>query len=123
MVKALSDLILPANYVEEHKQGMVDTFNSSLEKVINDNQYRDKPYFISYHDCDDQFRPTLVRAAMKAYDKMPPFMARQIVYWIDNKKGFKEWLWAINDDRKPLFNIEGVQKAKREGAIVAPKHK
>ena len=100
---------------------MVAVFNQSLEKVINENQWRDEPYFISYHDNDDVFKPTLVRAAMKATPKMPQFMARQIVYWIDNKKGFKEWLWTINDDRKPFFNIEGVQKAKKAGAIVPRK--
>ena len=121
MAKALSNLILPDNYVREHKQGMVDSFNKSLEKVINENQWRKDPYFISYHDCDSKKHASVIHTTMKAHTHMPPFMARQIVYWVDNQKGFKEWLWTVNDDRKPFFNIEGVQKAKESGAIVRRK--
>ena len=116
-----SHLILPEKYVREHKKGMVNVFKESLEKVINENQHRKEPYFIAYHDKDDSFNNKLVKASIKAYDFLPPFMARQIVFWVDNAKGFKEWLWTISDDRKPFFNINGVLSAKKSGALVAPK--
>lgn len=116
-----SSLILPEKYVNEHKQGLVNVFKKSLEKVINENQWRKEPYFIAYHDKDESTKPGLIKAVMKPYRYLPPLMARQIVYWVDNAKGFKEWLWTIGDDKKPLFNIAGVRKAKKSGALQVPK--
>lgn len=116
-----SSLILPSYLHEEAKKTLVQGFKDNLEKRINENQNKDHPYFIAYHETDDIFSGD-VKNCWTVSDRMPRFMARQIVYWVDNKKGFKEWLWTINDDRKPFFNIEGVRKAKKEGAI-APKKK
>ncbi len=121
MVKEPSNLILPETYVREHKQGMVDTFKQSLEKVINDNQFRCDPYFLSYHENDDKANANLIRGKWTATDDLPIRWARQIVYWVDNKKGFKEWLWTVDDSKKTFFNVEGVQKAKKSGAIAPRK--
>lgn len=117
MVRVQSDLILPNHVIEEEKKLASRTFKESLEKVIGDNEWRDGAYFISYHDADDKKNPGVIRSSMKAHAKMPPFMARQIVFWVDNKKGFKEWLWTVNDDRRPAFNIQGVKNAIKQGAI------
>lgn len=117
MVKVHSDLILPERYVQENKRGMVDEFNKSLDKVINDNQYRDGPYFLSYHENDDKKHTNLIRAKWSASYDLPFKWARQIVYWVDNSKGFKEWLWTVDDNRKTFFNVEGVEKARKSGAL------
>ena len=114
-------LILPEKFVKEHKQGLVDEFNKSLEKVINDNQHRDQPYFVSYHDNDDKRLPGVIRAKWSVSDDLPIRWARQIVYWVDNKKGFKEWLWTCDDDRTMHVNRDGVLKARKAGAIVPKK--
>ena len=116
MVKAHSNLILPRHIEEESKRNLVSSFRNGLDKQIDENQHKEDPYFISYHETDDMVTKG-VNNCWLISDKMPRFMARQIVYWVDNKKGFKEWLWTINDDRKPFFNIEGVRKAKESGAI------
>ena len=120
MVKGPSNLILPEYLIENTKKTLVKGFKDNLEKRINENQSRDEPYFIAYHETDDRVTGE-VNNCWTVSSKMPRFMARQIVYWVDNKKGFKEWLWTINDDRKPFFNIEGVRKAKKEGAIAPRK--
>lgn len=116
-----NDLILPERFVQEHKSGMVNSFKQSLEKVINENQWRDEPYFISYHENDDAFKPNLVRGKFDVSVDLPIRWARQIVYWVDNKKGFKEWLWTVDDLRKTYCNVEGIQKAKKSGALVPKK--
>lgn len=120
MAKVQSKLILPNYLHEEAKKSLVSGFKSNLEKRINENQHLDKPYFISYHEKDDLVKKE-VKNVWLISKKMPRFMARQIVYWVDNKKGFKEWLWTINDDRQPFFNVEGVRKAKKNGALRPPK--
>ncbi len=102
---------------------MVDEFNKSLEKVINDNQWRDDPYFLSYHENDDKAKVYLIRGKWTVHEQLPRFWARQIVYIVDNKQGFKEWLWSVNDDRKPFFNTEGYKKARDSGAIRLPREK
>lgn len=122
MVKVHSnDLILPERYVQEHKQSMVDEFHKSLEKVINDNQHRDDPYFLAYHENDDKVNQNVIRGKWTASDDIPIRWARQIVYWVDNKKGFKEWLWTVDDSKKTFFNVEGVKRAKQTGALVPKK--
>ena len=118
--KVHSNLILPKHVEEEAKRSLVSSFKSALENVINKEQWRKMPYFVSYHETDDKVDGG-VNVGWKADFKLPAFMARQIVYWVDNKKGFKEWIWTINDDCKPFFNVEGVRKAKKSGAIVPPK--
>ncbi len=100
---------------------MVDAFESSLEKQINSNQWRDEPYFLSYHENDDKVNTSVIRGKWRATKELPIRWARQIVYWVDNKKGFKEWLWTVDDNRKTYFNIEGIQQAKKSGALQPPK--
>ena len=114
--KALSNLILPKHIEEEAKRNLANSFRENLDKRIDENQNKQDPYFISYHETDDRVTGK-VNNCWVIHDKMPHFLARQIVYWVDNKKGFKEWLWTINDDRKPFFNVEGVKKAKKNGAL------
>ena len=100
---------------------MVGEFKKSLEKVINDNQWRDRPYFLSYHENDDKVRQNIIRGKWSASYDLPIRWARQIVFWVDNAKGFKEWLWSVDDDRKTYFNVEGIKRAKATGALVPPK--
>jgi len=114
--KGHSNLILPRHLEEEARRTLVSNFKDAMESKINENQHRDDPYFLSYHETDDMIEK-YVNNCWTVTNKMPQFMARQIVYWVDNKKGFKEWLWTINDDRKPFFNVEGVEKAKKNGAL------
>ena len=123
MVRVLSrpNLLLPEHYVREHKGAMVDEFKKSLEKVINDNQWRDRPYFLSYHENDDKVSTGVIRGKWSAQYDLPIRWARQIVYWVDNSKGYKEWLWSVDDDKRTSFNVEGVRKAKKAGALVLPK--
>jgi hypothetical protein len=97
---------------------MVDTFNDSLEKVINENQHRDEPYFLSYHENDDNINTQVIRGKWNVSDDLPIRWARQIVYWVDNKKGFREWLWTVDDEKKTHFNVDGIKKAKASGALV-----
>ncbi len=110
------ELILPESYHDE-KKGMTDLFNQSLEKVINENQWRDEPYFVTYHDNDDKVKRNVVRAKWATHDEVPTMWRRQICYWVDNKKGFKEWIWTISDEGKPFINTDGIDKAKRNGAL------
>jgi hypothetical protein len=100
---------------------MAGEFKKSLEKVINNNQYRDRPYFLSYHENDDKVNTNVIRGKWTATYELPIRWARQIVYWVDNQKGFKEWLWTVDDDKKTFFNVEGIKKAKGSGAINPPK--
>ena len=120
MVKVLSNLILPKSYEMEARKLLSKAFKSRLEKEINEHQHIVDPYFISYHETDDRITGD-VNNCWAVTIKMPRFLARQIVYWVDNKKGFKEWLWNISDEKKPYFNIEGVRKAKASGALRVPK--
>jgi len=117
VVKVHSNLILPDKYVEEHKISMVDEFKKSLEKVVNENQYRDKPYFVSYHENDDKVKQGLIRGKWTASYDLPMRWARQVVFVVDNKKGFKEWIWTVDDDRKTFFNTDGIKNAKAKGAL------
>lgn len=97
---------------------MVNEFSKSLEKVINENQYKRDPYFLSYHENDDKINKSVIRGKWSVSDELPVRWARQIVYWVDNTKGFKEWLWSVDDDKKTFFNVEGIKKAKKSGALV-----
>lgn len=121
MVKVQSNLILPEKYAQQHLQPRVNTFKEQLEDQINKNQHRDEPYFLSYHENDDQILIGVTRGKWQVHKTPPIRWARQIVFWVDNKKGFKEWLWTVDDDRKTAFNVEGIQKAIKEGAIVPKK--
>lgn len=121
MVRDRSSLILPDRYVKEHKTLMVTEFEKSLEKVINDNQFRDEPYYVSYHENDDKVNGRVIRGKWSVSENIPLRWARQIVYWVDNKKGFKEWLWTVDDEKLTHFNVEGVRKAKKSGALVPKK--
>ncbi len=121
MVKGHSNLILPDRYVREHKESMADEFNKSLEKVVNDNQYRDRPYFVSYHENDDKVNSKIIRGKWNSSYELPVRWARQIVFVVDNKKGFKEWIWTVDDNKKTFFNVEGIKRAKERGALTQVK--
>jgi len=97
-------LILPAKEKlklehEQTKQGLIDQFNSQLERILNANQHLDKYWILGKVRFLEEFGGQVGRTFLEACEQKPPLVKDAFLYEVDNRKGCKTLLWVSNKDQ------------------------
>lgn len=88
------------------KNGLINHFNSELEKILNENSNKDK-YWILGKVKFEEGNNKVGRTFLEASDSKPPLVKNSFLYEVDNKRGVKTLLWVMNPDgslRMPTLN-------------------
>lgn len=120
-------LFLPKNHIDE-KAALKKVIDEFIEKTVNQHQYLDVPYFITFHAKFNDFNPDEFQMdPPKVTTKIPPFVSNSMVYWVCNRKGLCELLWIV-PPKKPgekklrvEFNKTGVAYLQAKGAMPSNK--
>ena len=120
-------LFLPKNHVDE-KLALKKVIDEFLEKTVNQHQYLDQPYFITFHAKFNQYTGDEFEIdPPKVTSKLPPFMSNSLVWFVNNRSGLCELLWIV-PPKKPgekklrvEFNKEGVAYLQAKGAMPSSK--
>ncbi len=100
-------LILPAREKlklehEQAKQGLMDQFNTQLEKILNANKKPDKYWILGKVKFIEGFGGKVGRTFLEACEQKPPLVRDAFLYEVDNRKGTKTLLWVSNRDQLRL---------------------
>ncbi len=100
-------LILPAHEKLKHehqqaKQGLMDQFNSQLEKILNENHKIDKYWILGKVKFLEEFGGKVGRTFLQACLEKPPLVKDAFMYEVDNRKGCKTLLWVMNGNKLRL---------------------
>ena len=88
------------------KNGLINHFNTELEKILNENSNKDK-YWILGKVKFEEGNKKVGRTFLEASDSKPPVVKDSFLYEVDNKRGVKTLLWVMNPDgslRMPTLN-------------------
>lgn len=88
---------------EEAKLGMIQYFNSKLEKILSENSKKDLYWVLGKVKIHDEKGKSLARPYLQAMDAKPPLIKESFVYEVDNKRGVKTLLWVMNPDNTLTF--------------------
>ena len=81
---------------KENSRRMMEFFYQRLDKTVEENQHRKKPYFVTYKAKFDLHEPWKAKDIMKVHEEFPEtLIAGTIVYKVDNAKGSCELLRII----------------------------
>lgn len=118
--KTDSGLFLSEEFIEE-KELLKKNLANAVELIVNRNQSKRDPYFIVFHEKSDEINS---HQKISIKDCLPGFVTNQIVFWVSNKEGICEWLWAvppknIGEKMRVEFNTEGVAYLRAKGAMAS----
>ena len=93
-------LITPPNVqMQQHidaREGMTNTFNHMLEKILNENSHRDKYWILGKAKIEKKKGKDIVRPFLQACAEKPRIIKESFVYEVDNKRGVKTLLWVMH---------------------------
>ena len=118
----VSGLYLPKKFIEE-KTSLKNSINEWVERTVRENQYRNYPYFLTFHAKFDEQDPTVFTIdAPKITTVLPPFLSNSFVWYVNNIQGFNELLWMVapkkrGEKLKVEFNKSGVAYLQAKGAM------
>lgn len=108
---------------KDEKKSLKNEINNWVNRSIEENQYINGTYFLTFHAKFDPLDPSVFKIdAPKITSKIPPFISNSLVWWISNKRGIKELLWMVapkkrNEKLKIEFNKSGVAYLQSKGAM------
>lgn len=105
-------LLVPKELVEKSKsdkEQLKKDFKKRFDDLLSENSHRTDPYFVLYKAKFDGLKPNISRQVFTIYEDKPPFIARSLVFWVDNKNSVCILLWECGI-HKTKFNTEGVKK-------------
>ena len=85
------DMLLNPDFMDE-KEMLKKYLGKAVDTIVNQNQKRDTPYFIIYHEKSDGIASN---QKIRVKEKLPAFITNSVVFWVDNRRGICEWLWKI----------------------------
>lgn len=92
---------------QEAREGLNKHFNSEMEKILNQQSFKDKYWILGKVKFPEEFGGQVARAFLQACDEKPGLVTSSFVYEVDNRRGTKEILWIMNPDgslRIPSLN-------------------
>lgn len=112
------DLMLHPDFMDE-KEMLKKYMGKAVDTIVMQNQKRDEPYFIVFHEKSDSDNSQMKISVAKT---LPSFVTNQIVFWVCNKRGICEWLWTVppaeaGKKMRVEFNTEGVAYLQAKGAM------
>jgi len=112
------DLLLHPDFYDE-KELTKKYLGQALDTIVNQNQKRDRPYFIIFHEKSDA---STSAQKIRVKETLPGFITNSIVFWVDNKRGICEWLWTVppkvaGQPSRVEFNQSGVAYLQAKGAM------
>lgn len=94
-------LILPKHVAkqvshEEKKQALRKEFNIQLEKLLVQHKNKDRFWILGKVKPQMQGGVEILRCFLQACEEIPPFVTNSIVYYVDMRKGTKEYMWWVD---------------------------
>lgn len=78
---------------EEAKQGLRESMNAELAKILDANTSADQYWILAKVKFPKELGGYVGRVFMERSDVQPPFVRESFVYYVDNRKGTKQLLW------------------------------
>ncbi len=109
------------NHIESRK-GITDHFNHLMEKIINENQHKDKYWILGKAKVERKKGKDVIRPFLQACDEKPGLIRESFVYEVDNRRGVKELLWVMHPGDLLSFPTLGksIRVATDKGATILP---
>lgn len=116
-----SGLLLPKQFVDE-KAALKKVIDQLVDAAVYANQHLKFTYYLTLQARFDKHDPSQFNiSAPIVTDRLPPFKADTLVFWVSNQKGICELLWMVTRDRrrklKVEFNQSGVAYLQAKGAM------
>ena len=93
-------LITPASVqMRQHveaREGMTNTFNHMLEKILNENKSKDLYWILGKAKVHKKKGKDIVHPFLQACDEKPGVVKESFVYEVDNRRGVKSLLWVMH---------------------------
>jgi hypothetical protein len=111
-----SGLIVPKEFVDT-KQFLKEGLKKAVDKAVEDNQNIDGRYFLIFQSPYNRHAPQEINLVPTMSKSLPQFITNQIVFYVDNRRGFAEWLWTVTPQKQVQFNTKGVAYLQAKGAM------
>lgn len=118
-------IILPAGAKGEREQniknGLRQEISKRLEKLLNDHKRTDKFWVLGKVKPEIVNGGEVMRIFMGSCQEVPPFTTGTFVYYVDMRKGTKEFMWWVDRDgtvHKP-GNDAKIKKLETKGRTYA----